>query len=99
MMTANRYLVAARISVFLINPILNDAGIDPQSNQYFLTETAQGDAWLFILFNSLERHSIEEKLTPNLLQQLRETLRGRQMTLCRQQELCLAVLLSPKLAT
>jgi hypothetical protein len=98
MMTANRYLVAARISAFLIDPILTDAGIDIQSNQYYLTETDRGDAWLFVLFNSMERQSVEKKLTPEILRRLGETLRGRQITLCRRQDLCLAVLLSPGLA-
>lgn len=97
MMTATRYLAAAQVSALLIDKILENAGLDPRSIRYFLTETEQGDAWLFALFTSSERQAVENCLSPEVIIQLKVALKGHPMTLCRRYDLRLAVLLSSTL--
>ncbi len=94
-MTVTRYYTAAQVTATLVNEALKGAGIDTEPARYVLTEADEGDAWLLVQFNALDRQSVEKILTPAVLDHLKILLGGHPLTLCRQKDLCLAVLLSP----
>ena len=75
-MSANRYVSAAEYVARSIPRILAERGLKPFISRYVLTETLQGNAWLFAVLEVSPKDHPEDYAAPELLQDLSTKLQG-----------------------
>lgn len=98
-MSANRYLPAARNVAQAIPGILSQLGLNPFISRFVLTETQQGNAWLFVVLEVGPLQHPEAYATPDVLHYLSTALQGLPVVISDSYGLRYAVLLgSPKSA-
>ena len=97
-MSVNRYLSAARYIARVIPGILDQCGLKPFISRYVLTETEQGNAWLFIVLEVSPEQPLEDYAASDVLTYLSTTLHGLPVVISDSYGLRYAVLLgSPNL--
>jgi hypothetical protein len=92
-MSVNRYLPAARIVARTIPGILSQLGLKPFISRYILTETQQGNAWLFVVLEVSPLNHPEDYATPEVLHYLSIALHGLPVVISESYGLRYAVLL------
>ena len=97
-MSVNRYLPAAHYVAQAIPGILAQRGLKPFISRFVLTETEQGNAWLFAVLEVSDLNHPEDYAAPELLQYLSTALHGLPVVISESYGLRYAVLLgSPNL--
>ena len=94
-MSAIRYLSAAQKVAEAIPGLLASQGLDPLISRYVLTETRQGDTWLFVVMDDSVLRSLEAYAASRLLDFLSASLRDRLVIFSNSLGLRYAILLSP----
>jgi hypothetical protein len=94
-LSANRYLPAAQNVAQAIPGILAEQGLDPLISRFVLTETEQGDAWLFVVMDDSVLESLESYAATSVLSHLSAALHGHLVLFSNSYGLRYAVLLSP----
>ena len=98
-MSANRYIPAAEYVAWSIPRILAQRGLKPFISRYVLTETSQGNVWLFAVLEVSPRDHPEKYAAPDLLHDLSTALKGLPVVVSDSYGLRYAVLLgTPALA-
>ena len=97
-MSTNRYLPAAHYVAQAIPGILAQCGLKPFISRFVLTETEQGNAWLFVVLEVGPLNHPEDYAAPNVLHYLSTALNGLPVVLSDSYGLRYAVLLSPFLS-
>jgi hypothetical protein len=92
-MSADRYLPAARYVAWAISGILVERGLKPLISRVVLTETQQGDAWLFAVLEVSASDHPEEYTAPDLVQALTAALQGLPLVVSETYGMRYAVLL------
>ena len=98
-MSANRYLPAAQEVAQAIPGILAGQNLDPLISRFVLTETEQGDAWLFVVMDDSIFENLESYAATSVLSQLSTALHGHPVVFSNSYGLRYAVLLSPSKKT
>jgi hypothetical protein len=93
-MSTNRYLSAAQNIAFLIPRILTDEGLNPLINRFVLTESEQGNAWLFVVMNDSVLEFPESYAATRVLSHLSAALYGHPVMFSNTNGLRYAILLS-----
>ena len=75
-MNVNRYLPAARYVAQAIPGILAQRGLKPFISRYVLSETQQGNAWLFVVLEVDPLNHLEDYATSDLLDYISKSLNG-----------------------
>ena len=94
-MSASRYLPAANYVAQAIPGILAQRGLNPVISRFVLTETQQGDAWLFVVLEASPLSNLEDYTDPDVLHYLSTALSGLPVVFSDTDGLRYAVLLSP----
>ena len=94
-MSANRYLPAAQNIANAIPGILAEQGLNPLISRFVLTETEQGDAWLFVVMDDSVLEFLESYTSTSVLSNLSAALHGHLVLFSNSYGLRYAVLLSP----
>lgn len=94
-MNAKRYLPAAQNVARAFPAILVEQGLDPVISRFVLTETQQGDAWLFVALDDRISEYLESYSAPGVLSQLSTALGGHLVVFSNSYGLRYAVRLSP----
>ncbi len=95
-MSTTRYLPAVRSIAQAIPDILVEHGLDPRNiSRYVLTETEEGEAWLFIVLDDSVWEHLENYSASSVLYRLSIALHGHPVIFTNSFGLCYAVLLSP----
>ena len=94
-MSVKRYLPAALNMAQSIPGLLAEQGLRPEINCYFLTETAQGAAWFFVVMDDRVLESVEAYTTTSVLSQLSMALHDHPVFFSSSDGFRYAVLLSP----
>jgi hypothetical protein len=92
--STNRYLPAAQTIADAIPGILAEQGLDPLISRYVLTETEQGDAWLFVVMDDRVSRSLETYSANSVLLHISTALHGHLVLFSNSYGLRYAVLLS-----
>lgn len=93
-MSVNRYLPSARYVAQAIPDILAQLGLKPFISRYVLTETQQGNAWLFVVLEVSPLQPLEDYAASNVLDYLSTALHGLPVVISESYGLRYAVLLS-----
>lgn len=93
-MSANRYLPAAQFVAREIPTILAECGLKPFISRYILTETEQGNAWLFVVLEVDPQNHLEDYASPIVLRYLSTALQGLPVVISNSYGMRYAVLLS-----
>jgi hypothetical protein len=93
-MSANHYLPAARYVAQAMPGILIECGLKPVISRFILTETEQGNAWLFVDLETSLLQSQEDYVASNVLDYLSNALHGLPVVISNSYGLRYAVLLS-----
>jgi hypothetical protein len=93
-MSATRYLPAARTVAQAIPGILAERGLKSFISRFVLTETEQGNAWLFIVLEVSPQQPLEDYAAPEVLDYLSTALLGLPVVISSSYGLRYAVLLS-----
>ena len=97
-MSANRYLAAAENVAKAIPLILAEQGLNAPISRFVLTETKQGNAWLFVVMNDSILEDLESNAAPGVIANLSTALQGHVVRLSNSFGLRYTVLLgSPNL--
>ena len=96
-MSANRYLPAARYVAQAVPDILAQCGLKPFISRFVLTETQQGNAWLFVVLEVGPLNHPEDYAAPEVLHYLSTALQGLPVVISDSYGLRYAVLLSSSL--
>ncbi len=94
-MSANRFLPAAQNVARTILRVLSEQGLAPLISRYVLTESARGDAWLFVVMDDSVSENLESYASPNLISKLSAALQGHMVLFSNSFGLRYSVLLSP----
>ena len=94
-MSAKRYLPAAQSVALAIPGILADQGLDACVSRYVLTETGEGEAWLFVIMDDSILKCLESYEARSVLIRLSTALHGHPVVFNNSLGLRYAVLLSP----
>ncbi len=94
-MSALRYLSAAQAVTEALPRLLASQGLDPLISRYVLTETRQGDAWLFVVMDDSVLRSIESYAASRVLDFLSAALHDHLVIFSNSLGLRYAILLSP----
>jgi hypothetical protein len=97
-MSANRYLPAARYVARSIPGILAARGLKPFISRYILTETREGNAWLFAVLEVSPLNHLEDYAASDVLYDLSKALHGLPVVISNSYGMRYAVLLSPSLS-
>ncbi len=97
-MSANSHLSAARYVAQTIPGILVQLGLKPLISRFVLTETEQGDAWLFVVLEDDHLPSYEDYASSEVLDYLSTALHGLPVVFSNTYGLRYAVLLSSALS-
>ena len=92
-MSTNRYLPAAQSVAEAIPGILAEQGLGPLISRFVLTETEQGNAWLFVVMDDSIYEFIEFYNSTSVLSHLSESLHGHPVLFSNSYGLRYAVLL------
>jgi hypothetical protein len=92
-MSANRYLAAAENVAEAIPLILAEQGLDAPISRFVLTETEQGNAWLFVVMDDSILEDLESYAAPGVVAYLSTALHGHVMRFSNSYGLRYAVLL------
>ena len=92
-MRANRYLPAARYVAQAFPGILAQRGLKPFISRFVLSETQQGNAWLFVVLEVNPLHPLEDYAASGVLDDLSKALHGLPVVICGSHSLRYAVLL------
>lgn len=92
-MSAHRYLPAAQFVAREIPGILAQCGLKPFISRYVLTETEQGNAWLFVVLEVSPENHLEDYATPAVLSYLSKALQGLHVVISNSFGMRYAVLL------
>jgi hypothetical protein len=92
-MSVNRYLPAARYIAQAIPGILAQRGLKPFISRFVLTETQQGNAWLFVVLEVSPQQRLEDYAAPEVLRYLSTALHGLPVVISESYGLRYAVLL------
>jgi hypothetical protein len=93
-MSIHRYLPAAHNLARLFPNLLAEKGLNPPINRFILTESANGDAWFFVVLNESAVEFPVSFGDSGVLSHLSTALRGRRVMFSNSYGLCYAVLLS-----
>ena len=93
-MGINRYLPAARFVAQTIPAILAQLGLKPYISRFVLTETQQGNAWLFVVLEVSPQQPLNDYAASNVLDYLSTALHGLPVVFSDSDGLRYAVLLS-----
>jgi len=93
-MSVNRYLPAARYVAQAIPSILAQRGLNPFISRFVLTETQQGNAWLFAVLEVSPLNHPEDYAAPEVLHYLSIALQRLPVVISDSYGLRYAVLLS-----
>ncbi|MBN2549502.1 MAG: hypothetical protein JXB15_10115 [Anaerolineales bacterium] len=93
-MSAHRYLPAARYVAQAFPGILAERGLRPFISRFVLTETQQGDAWLFVVLEVSPEQPLEDYAAPEVLDYLSTALHGLPVVISNSYGMRYAVLLS-----
>lgn len=93
-MSASRYLPAARYVAQIIPGILAELGLKPYISRFVLTETQQGNAWLFVALEVSPQQPLNDYAASNVLHYLSTALHGLPVVISDSFGLRYAVLLS-----
>ena len=93
-MSANRFLPAAQNVARTIPRILSEQGLDPLISRFVLTESARGDAWLFVVMDDSVSENLESYASPNLISKLSAALQGHMVLFSNSFGLRYSILLS-----
>ena len=97
-MSVSRYLPAARYVAQAIPGILAELGLKPFISRFVLTETQQGNAWLFVVLEISPQQPLNDYAASNVLDYLSTALHGLPVVISDSYSLRYAVLLgSPSL--
>lgn len=94
-MSAIRYLSAAQTVAEAIPGLLASQGLDPLISRYVLTETGQGDAWLFVVMDDSVLKSLNAYAASPVLEFLSAALHEHLVIFSNSLGLRYAILLSP----
>ena len=75
-MSVNRYLPAAFNVAQAFTGILAQRGLKPFISRFVLTETQQGNAWLFVVLEVSPLEHLEDYAAPDVLRYLSTALQG-----------------------
>ena len=92
-MSASRHLPAARYVAQAIPGILAELGLKPFISRFVLTETQQGNAWLFVVLEVSPQQPLEDYADPEVLDYLSTALQGLPVVISDSYGLRYAVLL------
>lgn len=92
-MNVNRYLPAARFVAQAIPGILAQRGLKPFISRFVLTETQQGNAWLFVVLEVDPLSHLEDYATSDMLHYLSTSLNGLPVVISNSYGMRYAVLL------
>ncbi len=92
-MSASRYLPAARYVAQAIPGILAELGLKPFISRFVLTETQQGNAWLFVVLEVSPQDHLEDYAASDVLHNLSTALYGLPVVISDSYGLRYAVLL------
>lgn len=93
-MSANRYLAAAQSVAQAFPGILVDQGLNPLISRFVLTETARGDAWLFVVMDDSVLEFLESYAATSVISYISTALHGHQVMFSNSYGLRYAVRLS-----
>lgn len=94
-MSAHRYLPAAQNIAQAIPEILAEQGLNPLISRFVLTETEEGDAWLFVVMDDSILEYLEFYTSRNVLNYLSAAFQGHLVLFSNSYGLRYAILLSP----
>ena len=94
-MSVHRYLPAAQNIAQAIPGILAEQGLEPFISRYVLTETARGDAWLFVVMDDSVLEFLESYSANSVISSLSKAFHGHPVLFSNSYGLRYAVLLSP----
>jgi hypothetical protein len=94
-LSVNRYLPAALNIAKALPLILVKQGLNPLISRYVLTETARGDAWLFVVMDDSILEYLDYYSSPRVLSDLTLALQGHQVFFGNCYGVRYAILLSP----
>ena len=97
-MSVNRYLPAARYVAQAIPGILAQRGLKPFISRFVLTETQQGNAWLFVVLEVSPLQHSEDYAASDVLDYLSTALHGLPVMISESYGLRYAVLLGSTLS-
>lgn len=92
-MSAQRYLAAAQNVAQTIPGLLVEQGLEACIDRFYLTETEQGDAWLFVVLEDRASDFRDAYATSEVLSRLSAALHGHRVMFSQAQGLRYAVLL------
>jgi hypothetical protein len=92
-MNVNRYLPAARYVAQAIPGLLAQRGLRPFISRFVLTETQQGNAWLFVVLEVSPLNYPEDYTATEVLDYLSRALHGLPVVISESYGLRYAVLL------
>jgi len=97
-MSVDRYLSAARYVAWAMPGLLAQRGLNPFISRFVLTETEQGNAWLFVVLEVSRLQPVEDYAASDVLDYLSTALHGLPVVISDSYGLRYAVLLgSPNL--
>jgi len=96
-MSANRYLAAAHYVAQAIPGILAQRGLKPFISRFVLTETEQGNAWLFVVLEVGPQEPLENYAASDVLDYISTALKGLPVVISTSYGMRYAVLLSSPL--
>jgi hypothetical protein len=91
--SANRYLPAAHNAARAIPGILAQLGLKPFISRFVLTETEQGNAWLFVVLEVGPQQHPKDYAVPDVVDYLSKGLQGLPVVISNTYGLRYAVLL------
>ncbi|HUF39635.1 MAG TPA: hypothetical protein VMN57_14015 [Anaerolineales bacterium] len=92
-MSADRYLPAAQYVAWAISNTLVERGLKPVISRIVLTETQQGNAWLFAVLEVSASNHPEDYTAPDLVKHLSAALQGLPLMVSESYGMRYAVLL------
>lgn len=96
-MSVNRYLSAAHYVAQAVPGILAQLGLKPFISRFVLTETEQGNAWLFVVLEVSPQQHPDDYATSGVLVYLSTALHGLPVVISNSYGLRYAVLLGSSL--
>jgi hypothetical protein len=94
-MSVNRYLPSARTVAQAFPGILSQRGLVPFISRFVLTETGEGNVWLFVVLEVSPQSTLEDYTDPDVLKYLSGALNGLPVVISNSYGMRYAVLLSP----
>jgi len=93
-MTISRYMPQAQTIARIIPQTLSQRGLEPVITRFMLTETRQGEAWMFAVLDEQRVQRLEPYITPETLHQISTALHGLPVLVSNSTGIRYAILLS-----